>query len=201
MTNPTHREFAITWAAIAAIGVYVAGISELHFYLALIIMIQTGKAGALFPDLDHYWKNVKNKNVLTWVINKVIHLTGGKHRSWQTHSIDIAIVLTIVAMVLPGQLYAKGLISVFNMEVLKVMCIGFMVGWDSHVFSDMLTPGGVRLFCFKDYKISIVPRRFLGISFVTGSGWEELVYRVSKINNVVLIAICLIFPLIIKYIT
>ena len=89
MTYPTHRQYAICFAFLTSMLVYKYSLSEINYYLALPIILMASKYGALFPDLDHIWQNVKEKTVPNWIINKLIHITGGKHRSWQTHSIDI----------------------------------------------------------------------------------------------------------------
>jgi inner membrane protein len=195
MTAPTHKQFSITWAALGALLLYLMEMTEINFYLSLIIMIQMGKAGALFPDLDHNWHSVKEKNVLTWVVNKLLSITGAKHRSWQTHSLDIAILLTILSIRLPINLYETGVLSNANKEVLGVILLGFMVGWLSHLFSDMLTPGGVRILFFYKKTLEFVPRKLLGFSFSTGSLWEDMVFRVAQIVNVGVLIICVSFPL------
>ena len=195
MTAPTHKQFSITWAALGALLLYLMEMTEINFYLSLLIMIQMGKAGALFPDLDHNWHSVKEKNVLTWVVNKLLSITGAKHRSWQTHSLDIAILLTILSIRLPINLYETGVLSNANKEVLGVILLGFMVGWLSHLFSDMLTPGGVRILFFYKKTLEFVPRKLLGFSFSTGSLWEDMVFRVVQIVNVGVLIICVSFPL------
>ena len=106
------------------------------------------KAGAIFPDLDHDWHNIGVKTVPNWIINKIIHITGGKHRSWQTHSIDICAWFTVLAINLPIIMYNKQMISEVNKEMLSILMIGFASGWISHLYADMLTGEGVRLIFF-----------------------------------------------------
>jgi inner membrane protein len=195
MTAPTHKQFSITWAALGALLLYLMEMTEINFYLSLIIMIQMGKVGALFPDLDHHWNNIKEKNALTWLVNKVLSITGAKHRSWQTHSLDIAILLTIMSIKLPANLYEVGILSNANKEVLSVILLGFMVGWLSHLFSDMLTPGGVRVLFFSRKTLEFVPRKLLGFSFSTGSLWEDMVFRVAQMVNIGVLIICVTFPI------
>lgn len=195
MTFPTHKAFAIGWILIGNMILYYNGMTEINYYLALIIMLQIGKYGALFPDIDHTWQNVKEKTVPNWVINKIIHLTGGKHRSWQTHSIDIAIISTIISYTLPGILFNSNKISQVNMEVLNIVMIAFSLGWLSHIFSDMLTSAGARLVCWKKFKVALVPRQLFGLRFNTGHEWEEFVYKITRVINVILGAFALIFPL------
>ena len=158
MTYKTHRKFAIFWVYIGALVIYKLNISNINYYLMLIVMLLTGRAGALFPDVDHDWSNVKEKTTTNYIINKVIHLTGGKHRSWQTHSWDICIVFTLFCYISSIVLFRNGLISAVNFELFNIITMGFNLGWMSHLFSDMLTSAGVRITCLSNKKVSFVPR-------------------------------------------
>lgn len=177
---------------------YAKGITEIQYYLALPIMLLVGKYGALFPDVDHTWKNVKDKTVVNWFINKLIHLTGGKHRSWQTHSIDIVAVYTTVAFLLPDALYRLEKISVVNKEVMSLLLIGFASGWLSHIVSDMLTSAGVKVLCFLPTKIALVPKHIGKLRFNTGNEWEAFCYKSTRIINVFIGIVALIYPFIIN---
>jgi len=114
MTYKTHRVYAIGFSLIAAMYVYIRGLTSIDYYLALPILLMTGKYGGMFPDIDHDWANVKDKTVPNWVINKLIHWTGGRHRSWQTHSIDILIIVIALVLYVPGELLDRGHLSVVN---------------------------------------------------------------------------------------
>ncbi len=195
MTYKTHRQFAVFWAYAAAILIYIQGLSDINYYLALIIILPLAKLGAEFPDYDHIWANVKNKTPGTWVINKLIHLTGGKHRSWQTHSIDIAAVATVISFILPNKLLEIDKISNINKEILAIVLVGFASGWLSHLFSDMLTSGRVRLICFLNIQIGLVPKKLFGLRFNTGNEWEEFVFKVTRGLNVLAGLTTLVFPI------
>jgi membrane-bound metal-dependent hydrolase YbcI (DUF457 family) len=177
---------------------YKLGISNINYYMALPIMLMAAKAGALFPDVDHAWANVKEKTLLNKFINTVIHATGGKHRSWQTHSLDICIVYTLLACVVPHRLYVSGILSIVNKEVLSLLLLGFASGWISHMLADMLTSAGVRLLCFWKFNMKLVPRKLGPIVFNTGHEWEAFNYKVMKICNMFLGIICVIYPLILN---
>ena len=105
MTGPTHRQYSICFACLAAMLFFTMGISHVNYYLALPILLSASRAGALFPDVDHNWQNVSDNTVINKIINTLIHLTGGKHRSWQTHSIDICAWFTIISYIIPNRLY------------------------------------------------------------------------------------------------
>lgn len=194
MTYATHRAFMVWWVLLTNILIYKVLEPEVNYYLALIVMLQFGKVGALFPDIDHSWRNVKEKTIPNWIINKLIHMTNGKHRSWQTHSIDIVIIANILSFRLPTYLYNTGLLDSINANILSIILLGFSTGWVSHIISDMLTSDGVRIFCFNKKKIALVPKELLGIRFNTGNSWEEFVFKVTRIMNIIVGIYAIINP-------
>lgn len=196
MTGQTHRQYSICFAYITTIILFRLGISNINYYLGLPIVLLTAKSGALFPDLDHTWANVHDKTMLNKIINVLIHITGGKHRSWQTHSLDICAMCAFLSVWLPIKLYDIGKISIINKEVLFLVLVGFMSGWVSHMFSDMLTSGGVRIFCWWKFKLKLVPRQLFGLKFNTGNEWEKFNYLTMKKINCILGIICITYPII-----
>lgn len=194
MTGQTHNQYAVSGAFIASIIIYKTGLTEINYYLALPILILVSKYGGKFPDVDHHWGNVKDKTVPNWIINKIIHLTGGKHRSWQTHSIDIVFVASLLAYFLPNILFINGKISLVNKEVVSIIALGFMSGWISHIFSDMLTSAGVRIACWSKLKVALVPKNIGKLRFNTGHEWEQFNYSLIRKINIVLGIICLVYP-------
>lgn len=175
MTYKTHREFSVSFVIIANALIWKLGIIDINYYISLIVLILFGKQGALFPDVDHIWRNVKEKTILNKVINTIIHITKGVHRSWQTHSWDIWF-MTFVGSIFASERYLIG----NDRIVMILVIIGFWAGWFSHLFSDMLSSDGVRLFCWsKKTKIKLVPKQanlvkniavsivIIGISVVT----------------------------------
>lgn len=201
MTGPTHRMYSICFAYLMAILFFRTGLSEVNYYLTIPILLATSKYGALFPDVDHDWSNVHDKSVTNKIINIVIHVTGGKHRSWQTHSLDIWVYFTIAAYIIPNKLCENGAISVVNKEVLSLLLLGFSSGWLSHLFSDSLTSAGIRLFFFnKKIKIRFVPKKIGKLRFNTGNEWEKFNYTLMKYINVGLGFVCLAYPIILDYI-
>lgn len=197
MTYKTHRRFSVSFGLITMMILYTVGFTSINYYLALIIILQMSKYGALFPDVDHDWQFVKEKTVPNWIINKLIHLTGGKHRSWQTHSIDIVVIATLISIYLPNYLYNNYNIGIVNKELLSIIMIGFSSGWISHTISDMLTSEGERLVCWSDYKIAFVPKKILWIHFKTGEGWEGFCCGIMKLVNIAIGLISIAYPFII----
>lgn len=197
MTYPTHKAFAVCWVLLGNIILYNSGITEINYYLSMIVMLHIGKYGALFPDIDHKWEYVKEKTLVNKVINRVIHATGGKHRSWHTHSIDIALLCTFISYKLPSLLLRGGAIDIVNAELLKIIMIGFCLGWLSHLFSDMLTSAGVRIIHVADIKIALVPKMLGKLRFNTGNEWEQFVYSATRVMNIVVGVVAMIYPFIV----
>lgn len=198
MTGPTHRQYSIGFAYIALVIIYSFGLTEINYYLALPIMLVVSRAGAAFPDIDHNWQSVADKTTLNRIINFIIHITGGRHRSWQTHSIDICVYYTVASVLVPKLLLDNGWIDKINYQVLLILLLGFAAGWISHLFSDMLTSEGVRLICFLKFKIKLVPKKIGKLRFNTGNEWEAFNYKVVKILNIFLAIGCLVYPFIIN---
>lgn len=196
MTGPTHRQYSICFGLITLIILYTYNITNVNYYLALLIILMASKSGALFPDVDHHWDAVHDKTVVNKVINTIIHLTGGKHRSWQTHSIDICACFTVTSYLIPNMLYDNELITNINKEVLLLLMLGFASGWVSHLFSDMLTSAGVRLMCFiPKLKIKLVPKKIGKLKFNTGHEWENFNFSIIKVLKIVLGVYTLIYPI------
>jgi len=195
MTGPTHRQYSITFGLLAIMIIYTLGVTQVNYYLAIPIVLMTSKWGALFPDIDHTWENVADKTIVKKIINILIHFTGGKHRSWQTHSIDICTYSTIAAYILPNVLFNLGKISEVNKEVMTLLFLSFCSGWISHMFSDMLNGTGVRLVCFMNFKVAFVPKKIGKLRFNTGHEWEAFNYKIIKIINILLGVVALIYPL------
>lgn len=191
----THRQYSSCAAMVVSMILYKLGYRQINYYLMLIIMVMVSRYGALFPDLDHDWEKVKEKTLPNWIINKIIHLTGGRHRSWQTHSLDIALLATALSILVPYTLYERNIINLADKEIITMMGLAFCVGWLSHLVSDALTPGGIKLIFFLNTKISLVPRKFLWISFSTGSEWEDFNFKVTRIASMLLGVISVIYPI------
>lgn len=198
MTGQTHRQYSIGFAYIALVIIYSFGLTEINYYLALPIMLVVSRAGAAFPDVDHNWQSVADKTTLNRIVNFIIHITGGRHRSWQTHSIDICVCYTVASVLVPKLLLDNGCIDRINYQVLLILLLGFAAGWISHLFSDMLTSEGVRLICFLKFKIKLVPKKIGKLRFNTGNEWEAFNYKVVKVLNIFLAIGCLVYPFIIN---
>lgn len=201
MTARTHKEFAIGFNCIALMILYKYRVSEINYYLMFAIMMGLSTKGALFPDVDHSWRNVKEKTVINWCLNKLIHTTGGKHRSWQTHSLDICLFSWILFIKMLKGTFEANIISAVNYQVALLVLNAYYTGWISHLLSDMLTVGGIHILILKKKNVRIVPKKLFGIEFKTGQSWEKWVYKTTLKINAVLTVIALIYPFIFDPVT
>lgn len=194
MTGPTHRQYSICFALVTAMLFFKLDITAVNYYIALPVLIMTAKAGALFPDVDHDWRNVHDKTIINRIINFLIHITGGRHRSWQTHSWDICLWFTVGAYFIPIRIFRDGILTNVNSEILQLLLLGFASGWISHLIADMFTSAGVRVLCFLNKKVAFVPKKLGPIVFKTGASWEMFNYKFMRVVNVILGCLCLIYP-------
>lgn len=194
MTARTHKEFAISFVYLATFYIYSNAIIEINYYSLLIIMLCVGASGALFPDVDHTWKNVKEKTLFNRIINTIIHLTGGRHRSWQTHSIDLCIASGLILLIYGNSFYTSGRISELDYEVFRIIIFAFYSGWISHLLSDMLTIQGVYILVLKKKNVKFVPKRVGNLEFKTGERWESYVYNLVNKINIVLSLLAIVYP-------
>ena len=200
MGGPTHKQYSILFACITLIIAFNINLSSINYFLAIPIVMSISKSGALFPDIDHAWRNVGNKTVLNRILNIIIRHTGGKHRSRHTHSIDICIWFIVITYWVPNYLYRMGYLSQVNKEVAVLLAMSFASGWVSHLFSDMLTVDGVYPFVFAKKRIAFVPKQIGKIKFSTGSDWEKFNYNFIKVTNKIVGVVCLAYPIVINMI-
>lgn len=180
MTGTTHRAFSVTFAIGGAYALTHFGLTPVNPLVAAPVLLMSARYGALMPDVDHHWSSVSEKTLPNRIINGFIHLTGGTHRSWQTHSWDIYLVLLAILMFFPKEVIAP--LGVPTLSVMYMVLYGVMLGWGSHLFADMLTPAGIRLFCWSKFKLRLVPKWAM---FATGSQWEDMCFSAMKVINTV----------------
>lgn len=198
MTARTHKEFSISFVYLATFWIYKNQVVDFNYYALLPIMLCIGAKGALFPDVDHAWQNVKEKTVFNRIINFLIHATGGKHRSWQTHSIDICLLSGALLLFTNHRFYIDGRLDRLNYQVFELILLAFYSGWISHLVSDALTVGGIRPTVFSKKTIRFVPKQIGNLKFNTGNQWEAYVYGFINKVNVVMSLIAFVYPLIIN---
>lgn len=223
MTGKTHRVGGVLcvlggYTILESKGLLLGNVNPI---LQLAVMYPFSIYGSIASDLDHALESIPSRDIVSLAINKILHLTSGvvdkigerstlgkilsifdaKHRSWQTHS-DLVFLLLLFFV-----------LRLFNMDnysvdfvILRLIGTGFILGLVSHLILDMLTPEGVwfligKVIIFgvnlisrlvnKRIKIyKIVPRK---ISFVpntkffrTGGTWEVGVRSVMWVICVLL---------------
>ena len=196
MQGKTHRVGGVLcclagFTLMESKGLLIQNVSPI---LQLAVMYPFAIYGSVMPDLDHKWQSAPSKDLVSLVINKLLHLTTGlrqkgislpilnlfdaKHRSWQTHS-DLFLISMIIACV---SVLSSSLNSV-DLVIFRLMSLGFILGVISHLVLDMLTPEGIwcilttipsRVSKSKKIpeKIHLVPKSKL---FSTGNEWENFV--------------------------
>lgn len=147
---------------------------DIHPLLQLGVMYPVSQWASTIPDLDHHWESTAQKSPVNWVVHRLLHTTRPKHRSWQTHSLFFSggLLLLLYALVLLGNHYQHGTSST-DWIIIRLLAVGFILGYASHLFLDSINPSGIHL--FPGYKIRFVPRTPF---FATGGPWETGVNRV-----------------------
>lgn len=205
MRGRTHKVLGVlattgTYVYLKSNGLIPEGVSE---QAALLYMYPYAYFGATWSDLDHHKNSIptrdpasllinsalrithplakflENKGKLTKPLYNILHTLTAKHRSWQTHSIDLF------------ALYLLFLMNVWSRlaDSMQMVVLGFTVGYASHLIADALTPSGIRIAfgCIVNeltgkrklpYKISLVPNTQF---FVTDGSFETGVYWVASI--------------------
>ena len=200
MTGPTHRQYSNLFVGISALYLYSTGVDLVLYYMILPVFLAIAGYACKFPDVDHDWSNVHDKTATNKIINTLIHVTGGKHRSWQTHSIDICAVYTVIAWILPNLLFSYGYINDVERIILSMEMLAFASGWISHLFADMMTSAGVRIFCWNKFKLKFVPKKVFGFRFNTGGDWEAFNYKTIKLLNIPWGLFIAVYPIAINFI-
>lgn len=147
---------------------------EIEPWMAMILMYPASSFGSTLPDLDHNWNSVKEHTPTNWLIHKLIHITQPHHRSWQTHSLLIAIFQIIALYVILWMWHTNQWFSTssITLSILYLLVTGFSLGILSHLFLDMFTRAGIWL--LPGVKMRLVPDKE---TFSTGSTYET-VWRV-----------------------
>lgn len=200
MTGKTHRVGGMLccfggYTLLKANGMLLGDVNPL---LQLVVMYPFAIYGSTVSDLDHDWHSAPSRDIISYGINKVLHLSSkvrdgmneksltskalgvfdAKHRSWQTHS-DLFLALMIM---LSMWLLGSGISSV-DQVIVRLISVGLVLGVISHLVLDMLTPEGVWsiIMCILGKvtgsrklprKISFVPNIEF---FRTGGTWETII--------------------------
>lgn len=186
MIGKTHRAGGTLFAVVGfeVMRQHNMLIPDVNPYLQLAIMYPVSQWASTLPDLDHHWESVGGKSPVNWVIHKLLHLTQPKHRSWQTHSILVSgglLFLLFTLVVLGNQMWSGA--SELDWIIMRMLMVGFLLGYLSHLSLDLINPSGIHLYPGK--KIRLVPRTMF---FATGGTWEtKIVYPLCMIISALVV--------------
>lgn len=215
MTGKTHRvggmlSALVGYTILQEKGLLINGVNPL---LQLTVMYPFSIYGSVVSDLDHHWKSSPSKDIVSYGINKVLHLGtdvrkkqeklgkkkvspivsvfDAKHRSWQTHS-DVFLLLLVLGLIY--LINSPSMVGA-NSIILQLVGTGLILGVISHLFLDMLTPEGIWSLILLPFgkkkkgkkeapKIHLVPNSSF---FATGGQWETAVRWVMWFISVLLL--------------
>lgn len=163
MTGRTHDLAAFTALNIAFIAVPpIAHISP----ATLVVSLGANMIGGLMPDIDEAASDIWDKIRWGHVIGKIIHPLLGQHRMISHSFLGMAIIGYLLKWILP---VARSIVLV-DMDL---VWWSIMIGYGSHLLTDMLTTQGVPLLFPLPFFFGIPPLKFLRIK--TG-GFREKVF-------------------------
>lgn len=201
MTGKTHRVGGMLcclggYSLLSSKGLLPSNMNPM---LQLLVMYPFAIYGSTVSDLDHDWHSAPSRDIISFGINKALHLTtkvrsgmredspmykalgllDAKHRSWQTHSDLFLAVMLYLALWLVNTAKVGTVDQVF----LRLISIGMILGVISHLILDMLTPEGVwsLILCVvrKVSGIWSIPRKIHFVPksefFKTGGTWETII--------------------------
>lgn len=157
---------------------------DVNEFLQLSMMYPLAIWGSVFPDLDHGKDSIPLKEPLSIFVNKLLRLSGAKHRSWQTHSLLVTggfcVLLYSFVFLFNAML---GLQNDVGWAYIRLATIGFISGIASHLILDAFTTAGIHI--WPGLKLRFVPKTS---AFATGGTWEKIVMSLL-ITIIVLIII------------
>lgn len=211
MTGKTHRVGGMLcvlggYTILEHKGMLLGNVNPL---VQLMVMYPFAIYGSVISDLDHNWHSAPSKDIFSFIINKILHLSSGirdrlngksiigkflavfdaNHRSWQTHS-DLLFIIMILLFIN----IINSPVNNANDAIVRLILVGLILGAISHLFLDMLTPEGIwciSLYCFGRLfninsitKVSLVPDKNF---FKTGGTWENIVRNIMWVFCLILI--------------
>lgn len=152
MTGRTHDLAAFT--LLTATVAYMP-IQEMTLATA-IVAFTANMVGALAPDIDQTTSSIWEKVRFGRIISGIISPLFGKHR-FISHSIVGIVLFSVIVRFLLG---IVGTVLLVDMDV---VWFAFMIGFVSHLLTDMLTRDGIPLLFPLPFKFGIPPVRSLRI--------------------------------------
>lgn len=166
--------------------------------------------GSIASDLDHHWESCPSHDLISFGINKMLHLTAktdrrlgekltekekkgnpryqiahflnARHRSWQTHSdLTLFAVIWLIHYIMALE------VATYDTVILSLILMGVALGIAAHFVLDALTPEGITLVLLRT--LGLVTKKKirykLGLVpnkefFATGGKWEMFIQRFLK---------------------
>lgn len=218
MTGKTHRVGGMLcciggYTLLESKGLLIQDVSPL---LQLVVMYPFAIYGSIVSDLDHHWNSTPSKDIVSFCINKLLHLTtpirkglekagvskkstkykalglfDAKHRSWQTHS-DVFLIALIGLFIY----FMNSSVLTANELIVKMVFTGLILGVISHLVLDMLTPEGIwcalTVILSRKGKSKVFSEKLHFVPnkefFSTGGPWETLVRGIMWVLCFLLLA-------------
>lgn len=172
MTGSTHSKGGICFALIL-LNLFIVKIIPTYnfaYKILLVFFFFVGSyVGALFPDID------QKKSSISRALPFLAKTFGAKcrHRGF-THSL---LCLGIFSLIL----FIISFLSEFNI-IISSLCFGFVSGYISHLFLDLLTSDGIEIFypCKTNFKLGFIK---------TGSKAEKFIDKFINFLTIALIGV------------
>ena len=210
MTGKTHKQGGMLCAIIGYILLYKYNLLlDANMYLQFLVMYPFCLWGSVASDLDHHWQACPQKDVISFIINKLLHITApiqkaceekgdrksfkyrfaktfnARHRSWQTHSdLTLGVMIYLLYLILNRKIF----VSELDVALASLMLVGVCIGVIAHFALDMITPEGIYI------TILVVLNRLLNLKipeklhlvpkieyFATGGKWEQFIQKLLKV--------------------
>ncbi|MEG1254584.1 metal-dependent hydrolase [Clostridium sp.] len=170
MTKQTHSSGGFLVALLAIYPMIIKPTNDYTFSYQILLIglyFYSANMGALFPDIDLKSSYISKRYPF------IAKYLGKKcrHRGF-THSLLFLLLLYLLCLFLI-------FISQWNIVIIA-LCYGFLFGYASHLFLDILTHQGIKLFFPVDLNIHI-------LSFKTNSAGEKIFSKILKIFTIILI--------------
>lgn len=184
MLGKTHHAGGTVAALIAFEVMRAKGwlIPDCNEFVQLLMMYPFASFGSIFSDLDHGPDSIPSKDPVAIGINKILRMTGAKHRSWQTHS--LLFTGGFCALLFSVVFFGSSLIEASSIDwiCLRLATIGFICGLASHLVLDAFTTAGIHI--WPGFKLRFVPKTS---AFATGGLWETIIFRILLVIMIILI--------------
>lgn len=216
MQRDTHRMGGMFFSAVGFVLLKDNGLllQDVNLFTQWLLIYPFCQWGSTSLDLDHHWASCPSKDYPSYMINKALHLTrpiekktesnkssniyklshalNARHRSWQTHSEFILVILLLVmSSLMHGRFFNLGAVDV---AVLRLALTGLCLGTIAHLFLDMLTTDGIHLLVGKIVNkllfkgnhvlpehLRLVPKK---VHFFSSEKWEKIAYKIMRLLTV-----------------